>query len=81
MVGTHPLSLSRPSETHKQDPVIVSFARTPIGKFQGGLAALSAPQLGAAVVKEAVARACKRVARTPVLAASRPGIRERALTD
>lgn len=46
---------------HKQDPVIVAFARTPIGKFQGGLAALSAPQLGAAVVKEAVARACKRV--------------------
>ena len=37
--------------------VIVSAVRTPVGKFQGGLAGLSAPQLGAAAVKEAVRRA------------------------
>ena len=38
-------------------PVILSAVRTPIGKFQGGLAPLSAPQLGAKVVAEAVRRA------------------------
>jgi acetyl-CoA C-acetyltransferase len=38
-------------------PVIVSAARTPSGKFLGGLKALQAPQLGAIVVREAVARA------------------------
>ena len=37
--------------------VIVSAVRTPIGKFQGSLSELSAPQLGALVVKEAVNRA------------------------
>jgi acetyl-CoA C-acetyltransferase len=37
--------------------VIVSAVRTPVGKFQGGLAPLSAPQLGALAVKEAVRRA------------------------
>ncbi len=37
--------------------VILSAVRTPIGKFQGGLAALSAPQLGAKAVAEAVRRA------------------------
>jgi acetyl-CoA C-acetyltransferase len=36
---------------------LVSAVRTPIGKFLGGLSSLSAPQLGAIVVKEAVARA------------------------
>lgn len=35
---------------------IVSAVRTPIGKFQGTLANVSAPQLGAQVVREAVAR-------------------------
>jgi acetyl-CoA C-acetyltransferase len=39
------------------DVVIVSAVRTPIGKFQGSLSDLSAPQLGALVVKEAVSRA------------------------
>ena len=39
------------------DIVIVSAVRTPVGKFQGGLAGLSATQLGAAAVKEAVRRA------------------------
>jgi acetyl-CoA C-acetyltransferase len=37
--------------------VILSAVRTPIGKFQGGLASLSAPQLGAKVAAEAVRRA------------------------
>src|SRR5687767_8902690 len=36
--------------------VIVSAVRTPSGKFLGSLKSLSAPQLGAAVVREAVAR-------------------------
>ena len=39
------------------DVVIVSAVRTPIGKFQGSLSELSAPQLGSLVVKEAVSRA------------------------
>lgn len=37
--------------------VIVSACRTPIGSFQGALASVPAPQLGALVVKEAVRRA------------------------
>ena len=37
--------------------VILSAVRTPIGKFQGGLAPLSATQLGAKAVAEAVRRA------------------------
>jgi len=37
--------------------VIVSAVRTPVGKFQGGLSCLSATQLGAVAVKEAVRRA------------------------
>jgi acetyl-CoA C-acetyltransferase len=39
------------------DVVIISGCRTAVGKFQGSLADLSAPQLGAAVVREAVKRA------------------------
>jgi acetyl-CoA C-acetyltransferase len=38
-------------------PVILSGVRTPIGRFLGGLSPLSATQLGALVVREAVARA------------------------
>ncbi len=38
-------------------PVILSAVRTPVGKFQGGLASLSATELGAKVVAEAVRRA------------------------
>src|SRR6202166_909267 len=37
--------------------VIISGCRTPVGKFQGSLSDLSATQLGAIVVKEAVRRA------------------------
>jgi len=39
------------------DIVIISGARTPIGKFQGSLADFSAVQLGAIAVREAVSRA------------------------
>ena len=38
-------------------PVIISAARTPIGKFLGGLSTLSAPELGAIAIREAVKRA------------------------
>ena len=38
-------------------PVILSAARTPTGRFLGALKTLTAPELGALVVKEAVARA------------------------
>jgi len=38
-------------------PVIVSAARTPIGKFLGGLSSLSAPELGGIAIREAVRRA------------------------
>ena len=40
-----------------RQPVIVSAVRTPVGKFQGALAPLSATELGASVVAEAVRRA------------------------
>lgn len=40
-----------------RDPVIVSAARTPVGKFMGGLASLPATRLGAIAVREAVKRA------------------------
>ena len=39
------------------DAVIVSAVRTPTGKFLGGLKSLTAPQLGALAVREAVRRA------------------------
>jgi acetyl-CoA C-acetyltransferase len=37
-------------------PVIVGAARTPIGKFLGSLSSLSAPELGAIAIREAVRR-------------------------
>src|ERR1700693_1944928 len=40
-----------------ETPVILSAVRTPIGKFQGGLASFSAPELGGKVAAEAVPRA------------------------
>ena len=39
------------------EPVILSAVRTPIGRFQGALSSLSAVELGARVVAEAVRRA------------------------
>jgi acetyl-CoA C-acetyltransferase len=38
-------------------PVILSACRTPIGKYLGGLSPLTAPQLGALVIRDAVRRA------------------------
>ena len=40
-----------------REVVIVSAARTPIGSFGGALSSLSAPKLGSAAIKEALARA------------------------
>jgi len=38
-------------------PVLVAAVRTPIGRYLGGLSSLSAPQLGAVVIREALRRA------------------------
>lgn len=38
-------------------PVIVSAARTPVGRFLGGLTPLRAPELGAAAIRAAISRA------------------------
>src|SRR6266705_2151829 len=40
-----------------ETPVILSAVRTPIGKFQGGLAGFPAPELGGKAVAEAIRRA------------------------
>ncbi len=40
-----------------QDVMIVSRARTPIGRFQGALASLAAPELGSHALKAAIERA------------------------
>jgi len=45
------------SKHNPREPVILSAARTPMGRFQGALSPLSATRLGAAVVKAAVERA------------------------
>ena len=37
----------------KRTPVIASYARTPIGAFNGALASLKAPELGAIAIKGA----------------------------
>lgn len=42
---------------HDNDVVILGAARTPIGKFQGGLSAVPATQLGAIAIKAALERA------------------------
>lgn len=44
------------SDSSRQ-PVIVGAARTPIGRYLGGLAALSAPDLGAIAIRAALQRA------------------------
>src|SRR5919106_3106734 len=43
-----------------QEPVIISAARTPVGKFLGSLKGFSAPELGAIVLRESVRRASVR---------------------
>ena len=40
-----------------EEVAIVAAVRTPVGKFQGALSAMSAPRLGAVVVREVVRRA------------------------
>jgi acetyl-CoA C-acetyltransferase len=45
------------NQTNHHEPVILSAVRTPMGRFQGALNSLSATQLGAAVIKEALSRA------------------------
>ncbi|HEY4931851.1 MAG TPA: acetyl-CoA C-acetyltransferase [Terriglobales bacterium] len=40
-----------------EDVVIISAVRTPVGKFQGSLSDMTAPQLGSVAVREAVKRA------------------------
>ncbi len=54
----NPLAM-RPGEAASAIPevVILSAARTPIGKFMGGLSSLSATDLGAIAIREAVRRA------------------------
>lgn len=44
------------TQSNPRDAVILSAVRTPMGRFQGALSPLSATQLGAAVVREAVRR-------------------------
>jgi acetyl-CoA C-acetyltransferase len=44
-------------QSNDREPVILSAARTPSGRFQGSLSSIPAPRLGAIVVKAAVARA------------------------
>jgi len=45
------------AELSDRTPVLASFARTPIGRFQGALATQAATRLGAASVRAAVGRA------------------------
>jgi len=44
-------------EGSDRTPVIVSAARTPVGRFLGGLAPLRGPELGAVAIRAAIARA------------------------
>src|SRR5262249_17347802 len=46
-----------------RDPVILSAVRTPIGRFLGALSPLTATQLGALAIREAVKRASAPVER------------------
>ena len=46
------------------DAFILSAVRTPIGKFLGGLAELTAPKLGALAIAEAIKRANVRPSRS-----------------
>jgi acetyl-CoA C-acetyltransferase len=45
------------TESKEGQPVILSAVRTAIGRFQGGFGSVTAPELGAAVIKEAISRA------------------------
>jgi acetyl-CoA C-acetyltransferase len=52
-----PLSIAKQKEPTMADAFLLSAARTPIGKYLGGLSEVPAPQLGAVVVAEAMRRA------------------------
>src|SRR5260370_7818794 len=44
--------------SERKDPIVIAAAvRTPLGRFQGELAPLSGPRLGATVIRAAVERA------------------------
>ena len=44
--------------------VILNGARTPMGGFQGSLSSVTAPQLGAVAIREAISRALPQTAGT-----------------
>src|SRR5438105_2567187 len=52
-----PLLIAKQKEAVMPDVLILSAARTPIGKYLGSLAELTAPQLGAAALAEVLKRA------------------------
>src|SRR4051794_31419800 len=52
-----PVSPAAHNRCPMPDAFLLSAARTPIGKFLGGLADLSAPELGAVALKAALERA------------------------
>src|SRR5205809_933352 len=52
-----PLPIAKQKEAVMPDVLILSAARTPIGKYLGSLAELTAPQLGAAALAEVLKRA------------------------
>jgi acetyl-CoA C-acetyltransferase len=52
-----PLLIAKQKEGVMPDVLILSAARTPIGKYLGSLAELTAPQLGAAAIAEVLKRA------------------------
>src|SRR5258708_30543523 len=53
----YPVVTQRSRRMADRDPVILSAVRTPIGRFLGALSSLSATELGAIAVREAVKRA------------------------
>jgi acetyl-CoA C-acetyltransferase len=57
MVATKTLNLPFQLASFMKEVVIVSATRTPIASFGGGLASLSATQLGSIVIKSAVEKA------------------------
>jgi acetyl-CoA C-acetyltransferase len=64
-----------PSTLEPLTPVVVSYARTPMGSFLGSLAPLSAPELAAAAIRGALARANGRDGRSPPSSPTSPPLR------
>jgi acetyl-CoA C-acetyltransferase len=50
------VGVTEPEERSMQDVVVVGYARTPVGRFGGGLSSLSAMQLGGHAIAGALAR-------------------------